>query len=76
MFVWVSRSCKEHPESGKQGSGMTYRTLILDRATTGGFPSNSHTMRITAEQVNILTYPLESEALVQQASIGSCYIGR
>ena len=55
---------------------MTYRTLILDRTTTGRFPSNSHMMRITAEQVNIFTYPLESEALVQQAGIGSCYIGR
>lgn len=33
-------------------------------------------MRITAEQMNVLTYPFKGEALIQQAGIGSCYVVR
>jgi len=50
---------------------VTDGNLVHDTSTTSRLAEDSHSVRVTTKEVNILLNPLEGHSLIQKSSIGS-----
>lgn len=54
---------------------LTHSCLIDERTSSSRFSCKSHTVRVSAEKVNVPLNPLQRKSLIEESSIGNASLG-